>query len=296
MRLLILTQAIDRRDPVLGFFHRWVEELAEHFDQIEVVCLREGEHELPGNVSVHSLGKDQGKSRLTYIARFYKSIFSLDYDSVFVHMNPEYLVLGGAFWRLTGKRTTLWYAHRSVTWKLRLAAALVDSILTPSRESFHLRSHKVSVVGHGIDTDLFSPTSTIEPVLPIIATVGRISRIKNVDVLLKAVERFSSEHSAGVSLSMIGVAVTEDDRAYEAGLKRMVSNGPLSDRVSFEGPKSQAQVAAKLRNIRLFVNLSETGSLDKAVLEAMSVGTVSLSSNPGLKSVLDPFGLFIASV
>jgi len=37
MKLLIITQAVDKNHPVLGFFHRWVEELAMHFVHIFVV-------------------------------------------------------------------------------------------------------------------------------------------------------------------------------------------------------------------------------------------------------------------
>src|SRR3989344_3692203 len=62
MRLLICTQAADQDDPVLGFFHEWIAGLAKQFESVEVVCLKEGRHALPANVSVHSLGKSaQGR-------------------------------------------------------------------------------------------------------------------------------------------------------------------------------------------------------------------------------------------
>ena len=64
MRLLICTQAIDKNDPILGFFHRWVIEFAKHFEHISVICLREGTHTLPENVSVYSLGKEGGESSI----------------------------------------------------------------------------------------------------------------------------------------------------------------------------------------------------------------------------------------
>ena len=45
MKLLVVTQAMDEQDPVLGFFVRWVEELAKRAERIEVICLKEGKHE-----------------------------------------------------------------------------------------------------------------------------------------------------------------------------------------------------------------------------------------------------------
>jgi len=62
MKLLVVTQVVDTEDPVLGFFVRWVEELAKHVESVEVICLREGKHMLPVNVHVHSLGKEHEQS------------------------------------------------------------------------------------------------------------------------------------------------------------------------------------------------------------------------------------------
>src|SRR3989344_6741688 len=57
MRLLIVTQKVDKNDPVLGFFHRWIEKFAKNFERVTVICLGKGEYNLPANVKVLSLGK-----------------------------------------------------------------------------------------------------------------------------------------------------------------------------------------------------------------------------------------------
>ena len=61
MKLLIITQKVDINDPVLGFFHRWLEEFAKHYEFVTVICLEKGEHRLPENVKVLSLGKEKLK-------------------------------------------------------------------------------------------------------------------------------------------------------------------------------------------------------------------------------------------
>ncbi len=38
MRLLITTQKVDKKDPILGFFHRWLEEFDKHRERLRVVC------------------------------------------------------------------------------------------------------------------------------------------------------------------------------------------------------------------------------------------------------------------
>ncbi|VAW33214.1 hypothetical protein MNBD_CPR01-313, partial [hydrothermal vent metagenome] len=180
-KLLIVTQTIDENDPVLGFFVRWVEEFAKHAESVEVICLNLGKSDLPKNVRVHSLGKErvsgadntgnieQAQStapsfarrcalRATYAIRFIRLVWRLrnNYDTVFVHMNPEYFVLAGKLWRLMRKRTALWYTHKSVDLKLRIAVLFANIVFTASPESFRLKSNKVHVVGHGIDLEHFT--------------------------------------------------------------------------------------------------------------------------------------------
>jgi len=169
MRLLIITQKVDVNDDILGFFHRWLEEFAKHCENIIVICLQKGEYDLPKNVKILSLGKEQKNfqfscrqkrlpvglifnfqsifnfsilKKLKYLLRFWKYIFveRKNYDKVFVHMNPEYVVLGGIFWRLMGKKIGLWYTHKAVNLKLRIAEKLANKIFTASKESFRLKS------------------------------------------------------------------------------------------------------------------------------------------------------------
>ena len=101
MKLLFITQVVDKEDAVLGFVHGWLIELACIFDHIHVICLEKGSVELPANITLHSLGKEEGVSRLEYLKRFYSLVFKLrpEYDGVFVHMNSEYVILAGPLWR-----------------------------------------------------------------------------------------------------------------------------------------------------------------------------------------------------
>jgi len=95
MKLLILTQKMDRDDPVLGFFHRWCGKIATRVSRLHIICLQQGCVELPAQVTVRSLGKERRTSRRAYLFSFYRLIWSLraEYDVVFVHMNPIYILL-----------------------------------------------------------------------------------------------------------------------------------------------------------------------------------------------------------
>ncbi|MCH8889170.1 hypothetical protein IID26_01965, partial [Patescibacteria group bacterium] len=71
MKLLLVTQKVDIDDPILGFFHRWIEEFAKQCEKVTVITLFEGKHNLPENVKVLSLGKESGAPRLKYVSRFF---------------------------------------------------------------------------------------------------------------------------------------------------------------------------------------------------------------------------------
>src|SRR3989344_4943226 len=198
MNLLIVTQKVDKNDSVLGFFHSWIEEFAKHFENVNVVCLEKGNYSLPHTVAVFSLGKERYTphtahhvlhKRLLYSINFYKYIWleRKKYDTVFVHMNPEYVILGGLLWRLWGKKIGLWYVHRAVNLKLRIAEKFTDIIFSTTTEAFRLRSKKVHFLGHGIQFSLFPRRHSTEARDRLeIVHVGRITRIKNLGILIMA--------------------------------------------------------------------------------------------------------------
>lgn len=266
MKLLIVTQAVDTEDPVLGFFVRWIEEFAKHTEQVEVICLEEGTHNLPANVRVHSLGKEKGVLRAIYVLNFYKNIWRLrqGYDVVFVHMNPEYVLLGGLLWRLLGKRIALWYTHKSVNARLRLATLLSDVIFTASKESFRFPTKKLHVMGHGIDTDFFSPDSNIVRDGHLLS-VGRLMRSKRHDLAI---------HAAALTGRDLVVAGEGVERT---GLESLAHS--LGTKVCFLGGLTQEQLRDEYRKTAFLIHTSETGSLDKVVLEALAMDTAVITTS-----------------
>lgn len=308
LNLLIITQKVDKEAPILGFFCRWVEEFAKHCNRLTVICLKEGEHDFPGNVSVYSLGKEKietpsfaqgyGKARqnskfkiprrIKYTIRFCKLIWRKrrGYDAVFVHMNPIYVILGGLFWRLWGKTTALWYTHKTVDLKLRVAEKLAHILFSASETSFRMQSRKVQYVGHGIDTDLFAPDlSNHKHDVFDILTVGRISPVKDYETLLQAAENLKENTSFDFTLTIVGGPATKRDRAYLDKLKKKIEDKSLTDLVSWVGKVPQEKVVDFYQQADAFVNMSKTGSLDKVVLEAMATETYPLTSNEAFQGV-----------
>ncbi len=287
MKLLIITQTVDTQDPILGFFHRWLEVFSARLDNVEVITLHEGIHHLPGNVHIHSLGKENGASRLKYMWRFFRYSIGArrDYDAVLVHMNPEYVLLGGWLWRLMGKRIGLWYTHKSVTWRLRIAEKFAHVIFTASKESFRLSSAKIIVTGHGIDTGFFQPVSVRHTSAELrMVSVSRIAAVKNLDIILRAAAIVG--RSRPVELIFAGAPITERDRHYQEQLKHLAKELGVKQSVRWLGPISHEATRALYQSADVFVNCSSTGSIDKAVLEAMACETPVVTSNEAFKSFI----------
>ena len=292
MKLLICTQKVDRSDDILGFFHRWIEEFAKHCEQVSVVCLWEGTHEFPENVRVYSLGKSaQGRPasgwerlwlRIRYALRLYGYTWRLrnEYDSVFVHMNPEYVVLGGPLWRVLGKKVVLWYTHREVNFKLRLAVLFADAVVTAAPESLRIESKKISIVGHGIDTAHFAALPLRPPSLlePRIVSVGRITPIKNLEVIIDAVSLLRAR-GVQATLDLIGLPTLKSDFAYERQLHNLVARLKAVSFVSFLGSIPNTQMGEYYPRYDVAINACPTGGIDKAVLESMAAGVLTFVSN-----------------
>ncbi len=284
MKILIITQSLDTQHVILGFFHRWIEEFAKNCEQVTVICLEEGSHNLPKNVKVLSLGKEKGESKIKYVFRFYKYIWQQrkNYDSVFVHMNQIYVILGALLWRVKGKKIGLWYTHGSTSTSLKVASFFTNKIFTASAGSFKLISKKTEVIGHGIDTDKFSPNKNLDKIHDLV-TVGRITPVKNLLELIDIVEDLQVTHQ--VELSIVGSAVTKIEKEHEQELKEIIINKKLQNKVNFLGKVSQEDLPLLLQQSKIFVTVAKNGSLDKAMLEPLACGLPVVSMSEGSESL-----------
>ena len=294
--LLIITQKVDENDQLLGFFIDWIRRFSEKFEKVIILCLEKGEFKLPENVEVISLGKDRGAGKLKILFNFYSLLSTRrnDYDAVFVHMNPIWVVLGWPYWRLRGKKVFFWYTHKAITLKLRLAEKFANKVFTASKESFRLPSKKVIVTGHGIDADFFRPTnnpSFDRLRLTKILSVGRIAPVKNYDTLIEAA-KILADRGVDFIITIVGEPALEEDKNYESTIRNKIKNLGLENNFNFVGKVINKDLPQYYQSHDLFIHLSKTGSLDKTLLEAMACGLTVLGSNDSARAILPPELIF----
>ncbi len=294
--LLVITQKVDENDDLLGFFVGWIKEFSKKFDKVFVITLAKGDYELPDNVFVYSLGKESGNSRILRIFNFYKFLFRLvpGSDGIFAHMSPAFVIASWPAAALFRKKIVLWYLHRSVTARLKLAEKFCYKVVTSTRESLSIKSGKIVELGHGVDIEKFKFDRKFDDLSsrPIeILSVGRISPIKNYETLIKAAE-ILKEKSLRFKIKIVGRPVMPYDFDYFEKLKKMAGDLRLNDSIEFVGFIPYSRITDYYKESDFFVNLAPTGGIDKAVLEAMASGSLILVSNFAFKKYLGGYDLF----
>ncbi len=286
MRILIFTQKVDSNDPVLGFFHGWIEKLSYHFDSVLVICLEEGNYDLPKNVKVYTLGKEEGVNKFGYIINFWKILFSLSglYDKVFIHMNEEYVLIGGFYWKIKNMPVYFWRNHPKGSLLTRIAVLLSNKVFCTSKESFTARYKKTVIMPVGNDSDLFKPVLGIVRKKYSVCMLGRIAPVKNIHLGLEAIN-ILAKSGVQVSLDIIGSPIDRDKEYYNS-LVSYIKENNLSSIVNLEPECDLLEHPKVFSGYEIALNLTDSGSFDKSIVGATACGTIPVVSNKSLKGIL----------
>jgi glycosyltransferase involved in cell wall biosynthesis len=292
MNLLFITQKLDKNDDLLGVYHEWIRDFAEKFNCIIIICLQKAIYDLPDNVRVFSLGKEKRESRIAYLKNFYRYIWKLrkDYDIVFVHMNSEYVILGGLFWKLWAKKIFLWYNHKIGGIKVLLAIFIASRVFYTSPFAFSARFEKSEMMPVGIDTNKFKANRAVPRVRRSILSLGRISPVKNIDILLEALERLDKE-GVGFIAHIYG-DYPERDKIYYQKIRQLAKPLEKKGKVIFHKGVPNCKTPEIYSQNEIFVNLTQSGSFDKTIIEAMACANLVLASNKSLEGILPDGFLF----
>lgn len=287
MRLLFVTQVLDRQDAVLGFVSRWVEGLSKAAEQVRVVALEVGDTSgLPANVDWVEIGRRGSIRRFLRYRKALLGAFGEGYDGVLTHMVPRYSTVAAPYARRAGAAHFLWYTHKGVDRRLLSALDVVDGAFTASNESLRVDSPKKIVTGHGIDAAHFEGArSAPMPGRMRLLSVGRVTPSKDPLTVIQAVDRLRGG-GQDVTLTWAGGALARGDSEYGAMLSQEIERRSLEDAVSFVGEVPYPKVPDLYRKADLFVNASKTGSVDKVVLEAMAASLPFVSCNESIPPVL----------
>jgi glycosyltransferase involved in cell wall biosynthesis len=269
MKLLIVTQAHDLTHPVLGFFAEWIEEFQRH----------------PSISEVRVIATNGRGSRLGRVFRFWATILSDRSDVVFVHMTPLWVLLGWPIWMWRRTRIALWYTHGSDSWLLRRAVDVTTVTFTATKKAFPFYHGKVQVVGHGIaPTFAAVPRATRPDDRYAFLAVGRISprkRVRETLALFAQIRRIEPQ----ATLTWIGPFLEKND-VYAARVLQDLEFFGIKDAVTIGKSVLPSDMPQVYATHDLLLHLSQTGSLDKVVVEALAAGCPILSTSPATGEAL----------
>ena len=288
MKLLFITQVVDRNDAVLGAYHGWLVALAPQFEKITVICLKEGEHSLPENVRVFSLGKEHGRvSRSHYAWRFLKIIWRQRgaYDAVFVHMNQEYILIAGWLWKLLGKKIYLWRNHYAGSFLTDVAALFCASVFCTSKYSYTAHYKKTVFMPVGIDAEVFKTVPRVVRKPHSILFLARMSASKHPELLIEALGLLKIR-GIECTAALYGSPLAEDE-AFYASLQTRVRDLHLDSCVTFHAGVPNIQTPTVYSRFEIFVNCSPSGMYDKTIFEAAACGVLPLAASRDWALVAD---------
>jgi glycosyltransferase involved in cell wall biosynthesis len=295
LNLLVFNLGMDAGHATLGHTTAWTNELARRCDHVAVITMFVGRLAVDDNVSVHSLGKELGRSEPRRLVAFYRLVRRVlserPIDACFAHMAPLFAILFAPVAKSRRVPVMLWYAHTVVPPGLRIAHLLVDRCVTPTPESFRLPSRKLYVLGHGIDTERFAPPKQTSPSYETTAiSVGRVTPRKQLRDMIEAVAVVERERGERIGLELIGGPATAEDHRYLTALHREVDALGVRHLVTFRGAVPYDQIPPYYHRGLLSLNLSE-GGMDKAILESMASGCIPISRNPAFQALAHARGL-----
>ncbi|MBU1131196.1 glycosyltransferase [Patescibacteria group bacterium] len=297
LKILYITQKVDFNDDLLAAIHSWLEDLAGKVNKLYIVCLYKGEVKLPDNCQVFSLGKEQGISRLKYILKFYKVviplIFTKKINGIFIHMNEIYIFLLlplRLFLKIFNIPIVWWKAHGKIINYSKLALNFVDRVVTSAPSAFKVKTPKKRVIGQGIDIQKFKPLDVIKEnknLINIIA-IGRLSPVRNYELLLKAVRQvLDNLPETKLKVSIYGGVPQGKNQEYHQQLIKLREELNLQNIVSFKGAVPNHQLPRLINQADFVVNPGGSNSLDKAIVETMACQRIIIDSNAASWEILE---------
>lgn len=142
-------------------------------------------------------------------------------------------------------------------------------------EKYNLAIDKIHIIPNFIDTNIFYPNPEIIKEKRSICYVGRLTPIKNVDLLIRAASQISD-----ISLKIIGRGKQENEL--------IELSQHLNVNVRFLGQMNNEEIPSILHKSEIFILPSALEGHPKALIEAMACGCTVIGANvPGIRNVIN---------
>lgn len=289
MRLVIFVRKLDSADSRMSFFNEWLKEFAKQVEYIDVITWQESSEEgLPQNTNLTILTGSSFAKVLMLQRVLIKKLAKA--QALYCHMNPEYTIVSFPMAFLFRVPIIHWYAHGAINTRRKLMELFARHIVTSSAKGFRkpMFQKKLHIMGQGIDISLFNYKPKQDISEQRIVYVGRISPVKDIESILKALQILEGQH---IYFDIYGDPAMKEDAVYLKNLRMMTTALKIDDRVLFKGGVPYRALPKIFQEADILVNMSTTGSMDKTVLEALATGCSVITANDAYAGILNEKGM-----
>ena len=166
----------------------------------------------------------------------------------------------------------------------KIGIALSDKVFCTSPQSFSAKYKKTQLMPAGIDTEMFRKIPGIPKKENRILCLGRISPIKKIEYLIEAV-KILDKKGLDFELLIVGSPVSNADKIYYKNLVRLSDDLISSGKIIFKPSVPNYKTPEIYNSASVYVNLTPSGSLDKAILEAMSCQVPAIVANKAFENI-----------
>jgi mannosyltransferase len=178
-------------------------------------------------------------------------------------------------------------AQRHHTWITRWLINRMDAIIATNDTSASFLKRAATVIPHGVDTSLYTPSADraaafAQSGLPgryAIGCFGRVRAQKGSDVFVDAMCRLLPRYPEFTAV-LVG-AITPEQTAFANDLKRRIEAAGLQSRIVITGELPIEEVQRWYQRLTIYAFTSRNEGFGLTLIEAMSVGAAVVASRAG---------------
>jgi hypothetical protein len=266
--LILLNFVLDSDHSLLSHQTDVVKALARRFQKVRVITGNVGKFDRPDNVEIINLHWAEGKN-IGNLFRLYKSFLSVLVPGrtvVFSHMaDVQSAFLSPITW-ITRTPHYLWYAHKHLSPYLKFASYFVSGVLTSTSGSCPLSGKKITVIGQGVDSEIFESQKKVSNPLVKCIHIGRADPSKNLGILFEFAE-FQHVLNPIFKMIQVGTPSTIAAKLDFENLCNEFEDSIHSGVIELHSSIPRDRVPSVLANADFFIHAYE-GSLDKTLIES----------------------------